>query len=491
MSKRNGRRDFILGGTTLFGSVLAARSLPSTAGSAKDMPHKSSVDAPFGNQNESASQSAASASGSARPSEFAGSTLTERVQAALDSRAPRIEMMEPEYTLGPILLRPNKQLMFSANTVVNPLNDNQSIFRTEDNAANSPSQATRIYIDGLFAANRLNRANVTYFSLPQARNMVCLRNISINGGNKSLNCIGFHLTKLNWLMHLENIELSSLGTGLLAQSAAACLTLRDFAVQKCSTGIFFDGSDESLDRITEIVIDGGNVIQQNDLGIKLKRTTRVTIRGHHFENNSIDISADGDDNLLIRDIAMRGRNSNLQSTGIVLKNTNGARIEYPAMAGVRQNGFFDVDSSNKSAVLCAQVQGSGGGINASFLGNPGNTTGLRCVPERGEYVVTNSNPDAHLFVDTFFREWDGQRELSIDPINYVDGQELTMVIIANSRFSRGQGALTMGGIPINLRGAGPNCYNQIRLRKLPRIAGAAFMLGETSGWLPLKPDAAI
>ena len=486
MSNHKGRRDFILGGTTLLGSALAAKALAATR-EAADAGTDGLTD---GAGDGADGQNTASPSMAARPSDFPGSSLTEKVQAALDSRAPRIDFPEPEYGLGPILLRPNKRMVFGANTVVYPLNDNQTIFRTEDNAQNSPAQARRMYIDGLYAINRLNRSNVTYFSLPQARYMVALRNISIDGGNKSLNCVGIHLPKLNWLMHLENIELFSLGTGLLAQSAAACLTLRDFAVQGCGTGIFLDGSDKSLDLITEIVIEGGTVIQVSDIGIRLRQTTRTTIRGHHFENNTVDISADGDDNLMIRDIAMRGNNHNLQSTGIVLKNTNATRIEYPAMAGIRQNGFFDVDTSNKAAVLRAQVGNPGGGINKSFFWKPGNTTGLRCVPEQGEYLMTASDPDAHFCVETFFREWNGQGQLSIEPKNYLDGQEVTLVMLANSTFTP-SGSLSIGGVPISLRGAAPNSYNQIRVRKIPGFGGATFMLGEISGWLPLRPHGAV
>lgn len=428
----------------------------------------------------------------ARPADFSGATLTARVQALMDSDAPNV-FFPPDvtYDLDPVLLRPRKTIFGTKETVVRAKANGQKVFYTLPDAGNSPAQTQRIAVENL-TLDAGAFTGVTLLDLPEARGDIHVRDLRFRSSATSHTdatangCIGLRLPKLNWDCRVSNLDSRGLGTAYRIEKNAACLQLLNLSASYCGIAFDLDGTDQTVDRVTEIWISGPTINQFNGIAVRTRSTTRTVIDGMHFENNICDIDADGDDNLVIKYIAMRGANEGAVSgptMGIKLRNTIGTRVEYPAMVGARQLGFFDVDATNTDARLYAQVRSTAPLLNNGFLDYPGVTIGLRCMPD-DILVTTSGNSDAYRFATTFTRNIGNSQTVTITPQNFRDGQVHHVVLVMASGYSTGTpSTISIGGNAIDMTGAAASKVNTVTLvRTVGLAAGNAFRIVNVSGW---------
>lgn len=380
------------------------------------------------------------------------------------------------YRLKDIRLYSGREIVMDKSTVIAPVSGTSRIFYCDD----VPLTARFFGIRGGRVENPDLVSGVTVFDFPQARRGVVLEDIYVNGGGRALGWIGVSWPKLNWMTRTLGVQVESCLTGFRFRNAAAVMDLIQCVALDCGTGFDLAFVDGDVDILNRIRIQGG-VCQSNDTGIKLRATDAVIIDGVHFENNTFDIDADGDKNLMIFAPEMRGNNVGLTSVGIKLRNTLGTTIYKPITAGTRQSGFFQVDTSNSLASLDIDIRLDAPTLNSTMLTNPGEMRGLMFVPNNYNYRNLGSALIDFNSPITTYQKTVPDGGITINYINHADGREVMITVRPSSTYT--SGAIVVLDYSVDVSGGVAIRNKNKTLHFIDRSAvGGWVLISESPGW---------
>jgi hypothetical protein len=380
------------------------------------------------------------------------------------------------YHVQNIRMYAGRQIISDRSATFLPVSSGITMFYCDDDVVT----AREFSISGLIVRNTELKTDVTVFNFPQARRDVLINDCYINGGGRANNWVGVSWPKLNWMTRTLGVQVESCLTGFRFRNAAAVMDLLQCVALDCGVGFdaaFVGGDADILNRIS---IRGG-VCQSNDVGIKLRNTDAVVIDSVHFENNTFDIDSDGDKNLMIFAPEMRGNNVGLTSVGIKLRNTLGVTIYKPITAGVRQSGFFQVDTSNFLVSLDIDIRLDSPTLNSTMLSTPGDLSGLNYVQNISNFrslsgLVLDMNSPISTYQKTVP---DGG--VVITATSPVDGREAMVSLRPNSSYTTG--AIMVLGYSVDVTGGIAIRNKNKTLRFIYRTSvGGWLMISESTGW---------
>jgi len=386
---------------------------------------------------------------------------TAAIQAAIDA-SDAVNIPSGTYSINSLQFDRYTSFKGSKGANFIPNTPSVSMFTVPNDIA----VAQDIIIQSITISNPNSITGITVLDLPQLRHNSQLRDIEIDGGDKSMNWVGVNLPELNWNTKVENVEVNKCGTGFKLRNAAAVLIFKECTTRKCTTAWDVEELVSDVDRITQIRIMGA-VCQENDTGVKLVNTTSCILDGVHFEQNTTDINADGTDNLRIHSCEFRGDNSGLTSTGIYLVNTKETYIHYPAFAGVRQLGFIDANTSNRGCVM--DVLSAADSPTVNVFWTLGDLSGVNITPQRG-YVRTLAGTSINPKIPTEYNtKTVPNGGVALTTSTSDEGDRVKMVFRTAGSYA--SGAISLGGTAIDLTGILPNKNKAVEFQYRATLGG--------------------
>ena len=405
------------------------------------------------------------------------------VNAALAAYGRVIFPGRKTYKVADILLNTGVYLDAMPDATFIPTGSGVTMFKTTGDYSSGLSDQRRFTVRGVHVTNPDLVSNVKVFYLPNARYQVILDGIRISAGGYPYNWDGYTFPVLNWRTYVRACEADSCGRGFIGRNAAAIMTFVQCSANRNLIGWDFARSDlvsstlaasnpaYDYNYITEIKIDGG-VNQDNGTGMKFYKTSRTMLTGVHFENNATaDVDSDGCDNMLMDACAHWGsENSGNNSGGIAygstvgvkLRNTTAFLSRKPIFAGVRNGGFWDVDTSNVHA--CADVSSRSAAplVNSNFINSPGVNPGLRWINIADQpQNVLSSNINCEIPRCNYIRDV-ASGALTITSSNDKDQFEFILELRLGASWSGG--AITVCGRSLDMTNAAANKVKFLRMR---------------------------
>lgn len=380
------------------------------------------------------------------------------------------------YRLKDIRLYSGCEVVLDKSTIVAPVEGSSRIFYCDDNVIT----ARHFSVTGGRVENPSLVSGVTVFDLPQARRGVVIQDIYINGGGRALGWVAVSWPKLNWMSRTLGVQVEACATGFRFRNAAAVMDLIQCVALDCGIGFDLAFTVGDLDILNRIRIQGG-VCQSSDIGIKLRSTDAVIIDGVHFENNTFDIDSDGDKNTMILYPEMRGNNSGLSSVGIKLRNTLGTTIYKPITAGVRQAGFFQVDTSNYLASLDIDIRLDAPTLNSTMLSVPGDLSGLIYVQNIANFRSGSGGLiDFNSPISTYQKSVP-DLGITITGSSEVEGREAMITVRPNSSYTTGP--IIVLGYSVDVSGGTAIRNKNKTLHFIYRASAGGWVVISESGWI--------
>lgn len=358
-----------------------------------------------------------------------------------------------------------------------------TMFKTTGDYSSVLSDQRRFTVRGVHVTNPNLVSNVTVFYMPNARYQVILDGIRISAGGYTYNWDGYVFPVLNWRTYVRACEADSCGRGFVGRNAAAIMDFVQCSANRNGIGWDFARSDlvnsalaatdpaYDYNYITEIRITGG-VNQDNGIGMKFYKTSSTMLTGVHFENNATaDVDSNGCDNMLM-DVCRHwgsqnsGNNSGGipygSTVGVKLRNTTAFLSRKPVFSGVRNGGFWDVDTTNVHACADVSSRSTAPLVNSNFISSPGTNAGLRWINIADQpQNVLSSNINCEIPRCNYVRDV-ASGALTITSSNDKDQFEFILELRLGSSWSGG--AMTVCGRSLDMTNAAANKVKILHMR---------------------------